>query len=131
MGNILIENGKAVGNIGKLPESVSVTADGVKTYTQILNALFAQIDLNKITETSMFSFKTESGVQNFYKLARKTGTDCTFSRTQLTTSLITIDAFNLSSASSSFIVASGSSSLTISDSSSQVPDNGRVYTVFY
>lgn len=56
-------------------ESVSVTADGVKTYSQLLDSLFALIDFSKITENSVVKISSSTVMQVYTMSVMHPNTD--------------------------------------------------------
>ena len=111
-------------------ESVSVTADGVKTYGQLLNGLFALIDATKV----------ECG-QTYIKLQETSGYDsfmplCLLDHNEPSYMFIGEQYYNKSSntietykwlvrASNSYIVKNAT------DSTSQIPTSGEKITIYY
>lgn len=106
--------------------SVSVTADGAKTYSQLFDALYALLDTTKLTPFSVLQIN-----KDVYQTIT----------TDTTTLMFTACIFNTSTGrgcSAMAKVASSSSTLHMQTSegnvdnySSSVPANGRVITLYY
>lgn len=59
-GTLLAYGDKVIGVVARDNGSVSITADGVKTYSQLLDQLFALIDFNKISDKSCLMDSTDN-----------------------------------------------------------------------
>ena len=108
--------------------NVSVTADGVKTYSQLLDELFALVDTSKINANSVL----EMGA---------TGTTSLYRPISIRSSLVSytqpsVDSSNgarngqiiMKASSSTYFSAAGS---TVTDLSAQVPDDGIIIKVTF
>ena len=126
--SVLMKNEEMLAGLVPSEESVSVTADGVKTYSQLLDALFAQIDFAKVTRHSVLQVSGTSVLQSYmlsvmhpntdmhmYRLA-KSGSQCVETVTVL-----------LPSGSTMGYWTSG----TYTDDSSSVPASGRTLALYY
>ena len=133
MGNILIENGKAVGNIGKLPESVSVTADGVKTSSTLLNELFALIDHDKITENSKLIYYVSATVSTVHNISTINPTAYEFTRVNVSTNPdIAFATLTVKETGSTYQGATGAAGgITFNNQSTGVPPSGRKFIICY
>lgn len=116
--------------------SVSVTADGVKTYSQCLDALYALIDRNKITRNAIL--KIDVGTTIFYgSLAVdivSTGVLLFYNTNSSTLNFSNSVNVKLTSSGSIYqgCRAQGSSPYNVfSDYSSDVPASGTVFTLYY
>ena len=68
-GTLLAYGDKVIGVVAKDNGSVSITADGVKTYNQLFDALFALIDLSKISHTSCL-VEIGASYTNYFPIAQ-------------------------------------------------------------
>ena len=105
-------------------ESVSVTADGVKTYSQMLDAVYAAMDTSKLTYYSVLTFNKEVFNINFLD-----ATTPIFGET-LCISANRIEAKGCRVQASGSIYAVLQSS-GVTNISSSVPSSGTVFTVVY
>lgn len=119
-----------------LDNSVSVTADGVKTYSQCLDALYTLIDRNKITRNAIL--KIDVGTTIFYgSLAVdivSTGVLLFYNTNSSTLNFSNSVNVKLTSSGSIYqgCRAQGSSPYNVfSDYSSDVPASGTVFTLYY
>lgn len=114
--------------------SVSVTGDGVKTNAQLLNALFALVDMNKISSNSkLILYIASTPAEQYIPLTYKSATELIFSSSNLTTSALSLGRFDVKvtgSESYSGSITSGGS-LTITSTSSNVLTTGWKYEVVY
>lgn len=106
----------------KQGESVSVTADGIKTYQQVLNNLFALLDTTKITYNSYIKYGNY-----IYRLTLIMTGLYQFTVASIASSNTFIQKISVS-ASSGCERISGS---TFTDLTSQVPTNGATFTIYY
>ena len=106
----------------KQGESVSVIADGVKTYQQVLNSLFALLDTTKITYNSYMKYGNY-----IYRLTLIMTGLYQFTVASIASSNTFIQKISVS-ASSGCERMSGS---TFTDLTSQVPTNGATFTIYY
>lgn len=111
-------------------ESVKVTADGSKTYSQLFNELFALVDMTKITNKSLFIFdyQNSSGTLYQYILQEKSNIYLVFNRMSASSSGARIESFYLASTGSTNMQATGS---TRADVSTQIPQNGWDFKIVY
>lgn len=110
--------------------SVSVTADGVKTYNQLLNALFAITDMAKITNDSVFVFNYNDAnhIKAYHHITEYSNNYLAYARLSASASGTRATEFYLETASSKYQISTGS---TRSDSSTQVPNSGWSFEIFY
>ena len=107
---------------------VYVTADGVKTYKQLLIDLWSQIDFTKITRNAKLTIGTSNS--NFTNLVlRYSGAnhayfDCSYLSN---TSVVTVDILVHASSAFCHTVNGG----PYSDSSSNVVDSGTIFALYY
>ena len=115
------------GALNETAGSVSVTADGSKTNSVLFNELFALIDTNKISATSVLVKDAD-----VFPINNIGGTSYTFSNLSVTSSLSTILAVTLKSTGSTYYrCMTTSSATTFSDFSAGVPTSGTVYKIIY
>ena len=102
---------------------VSVTGDGVKTYTQVCNELFALIDSTKISHTTFLEL--DSGTNKYYSFICRVGSDYCFE-------------INNPNGRTYFKIASTSevssfaySTATYTDASSSVFPSGQILNLYY
>ena len=109
--------------------SVSVTADGVKTRTQLLDSLHALMDTSKITNDSKIAISSD-----IHTLCAKSGSTMRFfsnismDSTQSTTSHI---LFRSSGSENLRCICNNGSTNTINDISSTVLSSGTKITLYY
>lgn len=106
--------------------SVSVTADGVKDAATIFAEIFAQVDMNKVTDKTTLHLGSYS-----YSLLFKSSSQLEFSYTVVDTDIkIQTTYLGTTTAWKEAHVTTGGS-VTIADQSSFVPSNGSVYSLQY
>lgn len=113
--------------------SVSVTGDGVKTTSQVLNDLFALIDASKLTPNSVLMAVTPSGT-SYFRLSRLEPGVYRFTQalSDYTTGTSLIDTAQITASTSSFgecIITAGST--TYNDASSTIVSATKSYVVRY
>ena len=113
-----VEDLKEAANKG----SVSVTADGVKTYSEILDDLYALIDTDKITNISTLQRDSINCV------LVDNGATKEFSVAWMNASHYGISFFSLGASGSTFFEMQDG---TITDKSNSVVNAGRVFTFRY
>ena len=102
---------------------VSITADGVKTNSQICDDLYALIDQAKLNRNSYFEFGTQT-----YRLASFEASDYVFSMSIVESASYTTRSFHVkSSGSEAYFDTNG----TIADRSSNAPTAGTVFKIVY
>jgi len=106
-------------------ESVSVTADGSKTYAQVLNSLYALVDFSKTTDFSLLT-QTTSTYTTQYTMALRLSNQLYFTRTVITSNVPSVE--ELSVTGTSYFHRANSS---YTDVSSQVPASGTKFTIYY
>lgn len=109
--------------------SVSVTADGVKTYTQLLNSLYELADFSKLSQYSYLVRSTSDGNHLCYNMISYYTTVAYFTRSFVGTSVV-VDSLTVGS-SSSWKRATTTTSTTITDNSSGVAGNGEAIILYY
>lgn len=107
-------------------DEVSVTADGIATYSQLFDSLFAAADASKVKATSK-AVIIDSGSEGVYTLIAKSATSYTFTRFAYTTSALAGRTVILRSSGSEFT----SYVNTYADNSAQVPTSGIRIKLIY
>ena len=108
------------------PDSISVTADGVKTYTLLLNELYALTDFSKASSKTTLKF---GGV--VYQCVRISSTYGRFSWTEVGGSDVKHETIRFQSTSSYYSATTTTSGTTFTALSSTVPTNGTKIELFY
>lgn len=110
-------------------DEVSVTADGVKTYAQILTDLFGAIDTSRINAKSRMSiYNSNSLTTHFCSLTSRSSSAILFSEPTVST---TYGPQNTSYTLAATGVAESGYGAQYSDLSSNVPASGFKFTVIY
>ena len=104
-------------------DSVEVVADGVKTWTQLLNELYTKIDFTKLTDNSVFDMVTTSHNYHQLELNSNSLVRFTMSRTNSDNSISSYTAW-ISSSGSAYNTTSG-------QYSSQIVTNGYKFILYY
>ena len=116
------------------PGSVSVTADGVKTTSQLLDQLFALVDQTKIGPKSVYNYEIGPGNVRYFSIITLSGSQLEFIRTTCT-AYISKNVNVIMKASGSMqhdITATvADDSIAYTDESSTVPDSGHVLKIIY
>ena len=112
-------------------ESVSVTCDGVKSYSALLDELFSLVDISKLSGKSRF--QREGAGQSFISIAPfnsydATPTVLTFCRCTMDVQRARYDLYLLKSSGSTFELMIGG---TYSDLSNSTAPSGAKLSVFY
>ena len=112
---------------------VSVTADGVKTMSQILDALYALIDASKVTVRSKLVRVVGTNNERYFHVAVKTPTEISFVKTTCGLTLTDVEQVTLKSSGSTDVSVDCNvgGSNTASDGSSVVATSGNVFKVIY
>lgn len=104
--------------------SVSVSANGVKTYSQLFNELFALIDISKLTRHSVLALEETNGTKSYYGLYKFSATEINFSESSLErTTQLFIRRLTLKTSASEFIQCGGLNPPVIINYSSGTPSN--------
>lgn len=106
--------------------SMSVTADGVKTYAQLLNELYSQINLSDVTVNSKLVIAEHPCTP-----ATIGGSYVTFSSLYVQGGVAKAVYAVLQSSSSYYLSDFASSGTTTSNISTSVPASGKVITLYY
>ena len=111
-------------------ESIEVIADGVKTYAQVLNTLFASLDFTKIKKDTKLTIDTGTEV-GYYNLAYTIGTTIAFFTRVSGGGSNTFVENVTCSATSSYINWTFAASGSMSNVSNNVAPNGRKFKIIY
>ena len=115
--------------------SVSVTANGVKTYSDLLNELQALVNYSKISNNA-FLLTVTSGEHTIYRLSQyieSTGRLC-FDRTRVyppSTYKITTYTYILEPNNSHIYYAHFTTNYTFDNADASVPNSGTKFTLYY
>ena len=109
-------------------EYVEVTGDGVKTFSQIGDELYALVDPDKVSDKSVIQHIV--GTNNFanYSVIRFNGTKITSTRTDIAAAGADIYRYEIQSSGSKYDNITGS---TYTDNSSSVFTSGWVLRLYY
>ena len=121
MSNLLAYGDKVVGVVARDNGSVSIMADGVKTYAQLFNELFAMVDRDKISKNSALLFQ-----DTFLQISRFSATVISF----LGLSDINLMTVALKSSSSLYYTYAITNS-TATNRSTNVPTASMVIKIIY
>ena len=113
---------KEVADRGK----VSVTSDGVKTLGQILDLLYAQVDMSKITKDSKCIF---AGA--VLTLSYKSPTSLRYMRLINATSTLNTEDYIISSTSTAYVSSVGANTYSRIDDTNTVQPSGYTYELYY
>ena len=110
--------------------SVDVTADGVKSYSQILDDLYALIDQTKISGKSIMLIEASTGAYSVNVASYIDNTDIKFTGSVISgDNLIGVNSFDLKASTSTFKYKKEGT--TIADNSAVVPTSGTVFKIVY
>ena len=108
-------------------DKVEVTADGVKTYGQLFNELYAEIDATKLSEASYIEF-----LDSYYRLVLVRSSKYYFERTVNLNTHLYADTIQVGSSDSKIVIWDiKSNGNTQSDISSTVSTIGEKITLYY
>lgn len=110
------------------PAPITVTADGVKSLSTLLNELYALIDWTKITGNSYIYFS--SGDRIYRYCEQYSGAYC-FNWTLVRFSECDFDNFMIGSSSRAFSWTFSTAPGTVTEISANVPTSGRTLTFYY
>lgn len=111
--------------------SVTVTGDGVKTYGQLMDELYAAADTSLIKAGSTLE-SDYNGTKSYFGLAIASGSEFTFVRSEASATATGVVYLVVKSSGSTFIrYTNNASSVTPTDNSSSVPTAGFTYTLVY
>lgn len=124
--SVLMKNDEMLAALVPSVESVSVTSDGTMTYNSIFNALFALVDVSKLSVNSKLE-DAKSGNVNIYAVTQYTSTQIRASKAQ-TGSGFSCEEAILNASTSTYYHAEGS---TTQDWGTAKPSSGHVFTLYY
>ena len=111
--------------------SVSVTADGVKTFAILLNELYALIDENKVTRNTKI-VRAYNGIEFVYSINRIQSNNYNFTTVRNTTADCTTATLWFSATNSAAIeVIMTPSGTTLNPQTSTVLSEGTTFTLYY
>ena len=116
----------ATSTINAKNETISVTGNGIKTRAQLLNELFALVDITKVTEKTVLNMN--SGIHSLSSLS---DTALIFDKTQTASSSLNVEEVRMSSNSSAYTGTVSSSGYSRTDESSAVIPNGYIIKLVY
>lgn len=119
---------------GGTGESVSVTADGTKTFGQLMNELYALIDKTKITYVANLYRIPASGVSDMYHVTHYDATNIYCSFVNVSSGNLSVSQFTINANASTYINITGASndnSITQNDFTSNAPASGQAFTFYY
>lgn len=109
------------------PETpISVTADGVKTMSALLDELYALIDATKLNEKSVFVMDAGTSI-NYYNYSGKSSL-IRFTGITMSASTFYASQYDIKSTGSNWFSCTGS---TVSDVSSTVVTSGTILSIIY
>ena len=109
-------------------ESVSVTADGVKTWSQLIDELYSLADISKVENYSVLKLNWSANGYGLYYFVGKNSGIYQFTFTITEANSIQVNSCLLSQSGSKFITSSNG---TRSDISSTVATSGYKLTLYY
>ena len=120
---------EVLANIPSDSGSVSVTADGVKTYSQLFDALYALIDETKLSyKSAIYKVMAGTGHKSQYSFAVRNSVGFYFTMTYMD-SACTIEGIEVKASGSKNQYCSGN--FTIVNASNGVPAAGTTITLYY
>lgn len=111
-------------------EYISIAADGIKTVKQILDTLYAQIDMSKVTKNSVLLVGTLT-TGSFYHLSYKLATRLSYSSVRVGGASNIVANYYTVSATSYAYEGSVTNATVVTDLSNTVPASGERYTIYY
>lgn len=117
---------------GTISDEISVTADGIKTCSQILDDLHAALDLSKIKPGSTFMY-AGGGYSYYFNLNNVDPSNVlTFTKCESTNTQTIIDTVNITASGSVFNKAvNDASTVTVTDNSSTIIPAGYIFKIKY
>lgn len=111
--------------------SVSVTADGVKTLSTLLDELFALVDMSKVGPYTKLMFPDTAAIHTIFSVIQFTSSDIvlTASYAWASASDSVLRTFNMKSSGSQYYWSRTNG--TVGNGSSNVVDNGLIITLYY
>ena len=115
------------------PGYVEVTADGVKTISQLMDNLHALIDLSKVNKDTKFEYITGTSI-NYMSIVSISSGNLSFTNVSyiVGSSAAMTSYLVKSSGSTKFDVSlAGTPTITLTENSNQVPTSGHIYRIEY
>lgn len=125
--SVLMKNDEMLAALVPGEESVSVTADGVKTYATLLNELFTLVDFSKVTVRTKLH-RTGDEILGLTLLASPSSLIFSFCYTFTANDTMICSMYIASSGSKYMTYNFGGS---FSDRSNKVPTSGEKITIYY
>lgn len=110
------------------PEYVEVTGNGVKTFAQLFNKLYALVDLPKVTNHSYIMCITTSGNVVLYTLHKRTASQLEYINTFISESKIGFDVLEIDASSNYSRKIEGQNIAYFTNTACQ---NGEKYRLYY
>lgn len=124
---------KPIGAISKGVDSgsVSVTADGVKTLSTLLDELFALVDMSKVGPYTKIMFPDTATIHTIFNVTQLTSGDIVLTApiAWASASDSMLRTFHVTSSGSQYYWARTNG--TVGNGSSNVVDNGLIITLYY
>lgn len=109
--------------------SVSITADGVKNYTQLFNQLYAIVDTDALTPNSKLVWD-QGTTKLCFTIRNFSSSNIVFLCHSTTASSTTIDMLTISS-SSTWHRCNLTTTISYTDRSTQIPPNNQDFIIYY
>lgn len=109
--------------------SVSVTADGTKTFAQLFNSLYALVDMSKVSATSRLEWNTGSSTLVFY-IRDYSSSQIRLYQFLIGTSNGSLDTVIISN-SSAYYRCDLSTTIAYTNRSNNTSSNGQTFTFYY
>ena len=129
--SVLMKNEQMIAGLVPSEESVSVTANGVKTLSTLLDELFALVDMSKVGRHTQLIFPDTATINTVFSIMQFTSSDIvlTASYAWASASDSVLRTFNMKNSGSQYYWARTNG--TIGNGSSNVVDNGLIITLYY
>ena len=130
--NCMLSNGDSVEDVlGK--GSVSVNSNGVKTWSQLLDELFALIDSSKITSKSIFEYETTGVITSVYHVSDISPTTYGFVRSDCGTSASQVFRASIKASGSTYMIVTSTvgGAIAYTSGGPNVVPSGRVFRIIY
>lgn len=130
--SMLYLRNKPIGAISKVDNgSVSVTADGVKTLSTLLDELFALVDMSKVGINTKLIFPTTDTISTVFNIMQFTSSDIILTASYAYSSVndSVLRTFDMKSSDSQYYWARVNG--TIGNGSSAVIESGLAITLYY
>lgn len=134
--SVLMKNEQMIAGLVPSEESVSVTADGVKTYATLLNELQALVNYSKVSSNAVL-VTLDPSEKTIYRLSQyiESSRRLCFDRTRVytpSTYKITSTTYILEPNNSHLYLAYyGTTNYTFGDGDANVPASGTIISLYY